>query len=64
MILNLKWIILTFNSQDPIVNSLIYLSHISLWIGYENLVFDQDNILYLISLSILTACLLDNVRIL
>ena len=30
----------------------------------QDLGFDQDNILYLISLSILTTCLLDNVWIL
>ena len=30
-----------FNSQDLIVNSPLYLIHISLLIGYENLVLDQ-----------------------
>ena len=32
--------------------------------GFDNLVFNQGNILYLISLSILTTCFLDNVWIL
>ena len=33
-------------------------------ISYENLVSDQDNNLFLISLNILISCLLDNIRIL
>ena len=35
---------------------------ISLEIIYENLVLNQDKNFYLISLSILVTCLLDNVR--
>ena len=35
---------------------------ISLEIIYENLVLNQDKNFYLMSLSILTTCLLDNVR--
>ena len=50
-----------FNSQDLIVNSPLLLLHISLQIGYENLVLDQDNNSYLISLNILITCLLNNV---
>ena len=56
-------VILNFSSQDLIVNTPFKLLHISLWIGYENLVLNQDNKLYLMSLSILTTCLLDNVWI-
>ena len=36
----------------------------SLLTGYENLGLDQDNNIYLISLSILVTCLLEIVRIL
>ena len=50
--------------QDLIVNSPLKLLHIFLKISCENLVLDQDNNLYLISLSILITCLLDNVWIL
>ena len=35
--------------------------HISLKIKYENLLLDQDNNFFLISLSFLITCLLDNV---
>ena len=52
-----------FNSQDLIVNSPLLLLHISLQIGYENLVLDQDNNFYLTSLNILITCLLNNVWI-
>ena len=55
--------ILTLQLQDMIVNSPFQLLHISLKIGYKNLVFDQSNILYLMSLSILTTCLLNDVWI-
>ena len=55
---------LPFNSQDLIVNSPLQLLHISSLFNFENLVFDQDNNFYLISLSILITCLLDNVWIL
>ena len=34
---------------------------ISLLIAYENLVLDQDNNFYQISLSLLVTCLLDNI---
>ena len=53
-----------FNSQDLIVNSPLWLLHISLKISYENLVLDQDNNFYLISLNILISCLLDNLGLL
>ena len=33
---------LTINSQDLIVNSPLWLLHISLWTSYENLVLDED----------------------
>ena len=36
--------------------------HISLWISFENLLLDHDINFYLISLSILITCSLDNVR--
>ena len=49
--------------QDLIVNSPLWLLHISLQISYENLVLDQDNSFYLISLNILITCLLNNVWI-
>ena len=42
-----------FNYQDLI--------HISLSISYRNLMLEQDNNLYLMSLSILITCLLHNV---
>ena len=38
--------------------------HISLWSSDENLVLNQDDNFYLISLNILISYLLDNVRIL
>ena len=53
-----------FNSQDLIVNSPLWVLHISLKISYENLVLDQDNNFYLISLNILISCLLDNLGLL
>ena len=53
-----------FDPQDLIVNSPLWLIHISLYIGYENLVFNQGNILYLMTLSILITCLANNVWIL
>ena len=53
-----------FNSQDLIVKSPLWLLHISLKISYENLVLDQDNNFYLISLNILISCLLDNLGLL
>ena len=46
------------------VNSPLWLPHISLKISWEYLVVDQDNNLYLISLNILMTCLLDDVGIL
>ena len=55
---------LTFHSQDLIVNSPLQVLYISLYIHFENLVLDQDNNFYLISLSILITCLLDNLWIL
>ena len=51
---------LPFNSQDLIVNSPLQLLLISLLISQENLVLDQDNNFYLIHLSILITCLLNN----
>ena len=54
------WIILGFlnpsNSQDLIVNSLLELLCISLKIDCKNIVLDQDNNLYLISMSVLVTC--------
>ena len=47
------WTLLTLNSQDLIVNSPILLLHNSLSISCENLMKDQDDNFYLISLSIL-----------
>ena len=50
-------IILGFlNSQDLIVNSLLELLCISLSINCKNIVLDQDNNLYLISMSVLVTC--------
>ena len=49
---------------DLIINSLSLPPYISLHYSYKNLVLDQDNHFYLISLSILSTCLLDNVWIL
>ena len=46
------------------LNSPLWLLHISLEISWEYLVVDQDNNLYLISLNILMTCLLDNLGIL
>ena len=51
-------------SQDLIVNSPLWLVHISFLISFESLVLDQDNNFFLISLSILITCWPDNVRIL
>ena len=53
-----------FNSQDLIVKSPLWLLHTSLKLSYENLVLDQDNNFYLISLNILISCLLDNLGLL
>ena len=53
-----------FNFQDLIVHFPLQLLHISLQISYENLVLDHDNNFYLITLSILITCLMDNERIL
>ena len=50
--------------HDLIVNSPFQLLNISLEIIYENLLLDQDNNFYLISLSILITFLLDIVWIL
>ena len=52
------------NSQDPIVNSPLYLLYVSFKISYKNLVLDQNCNFHLISLSILITCLLDNVWLL
>ena len=49
-----------FNSQDLIVYSPLLLLHITLFISYENLVLDQDDICQII-LCICNTCLLDNV---
>ena len=46
------------------MNSPLKMLYASLWTGYENLGLDQDNNIYLISLSILVTCLLEIVRIL
>ena len=53
-----------FNSQDQIVHSPLWFLYVSLKISYENLVLNQNKNFYLISLSILITCLLDNVWIL
>ena len=53
-----------FNSQDLIVNSPLWLIHISQLSSHKNFLSDQDDNFYLISLSILITCLLDNVWIL
>ena len=53
-----------FNSQNLIVNPLLYLLHLFLWICYKNFVLDQDKNFYLMSLSILITCLLDYMDIL
>ena len=49
-----------FNSQDLIVYSPLLLLHITLFISYENLVLDQDDICQII-LCIRNTCLLDNI---
>ena len=54
---------LPFKSQDLIVNSPLWLLHISLYISYENLVLDFDSSFYLISFNILKTCLLNYVWI-
>lgn len=51
-------------ARNLIVFSPLWLLHVSLSIKYYNLVLDWDNNFYLISLSILVICLLDNVRML
>ena len=53
-----------FNSQDLIVNSPLKLPRVTLWISYKNLVRDEGNIFYLLSLSILITCSLGSVCIL
>ena len=53
-----------FNSQALIVNSPLKLPRVTLWISYKNLVRDEGNIFYLLSLSILVTCVLDCVCIL
>ena len=42
-----------FNSQDLIVNFLFMLPRGTLWISDKNLVWDEGNISYLLSLSVL-----------
>ena len=51
-------------SQDLTVKSPLSLLHISLQLSCKNLVLDRDKNLHVISLNILTTCLLDNVWIL
>ena len=58
------WRVDPLTPKDLIVNSPLWLLHISLWISYENVVLDQDDNFYLISLSSLITFLLDNVWIL
>ena len=53
-----------FNSQDLIVNSPLKLPRVTLWISFKNLVWDEGNIFYLLSLSILITCSLGIVCIL
>ena len=48
-------------TRDLIVNSPVWMPHISSQTSYESLVLDQDNLFYLIRLSILITFLLDNV---
>ena len=55
---------LSFTSLNLIVNSPLKMIHISLNISYETLVLNHDKKFYLTSLSILIACLLENVWIL
>ena len=50
-----------FNSQDQIVNSLLWQLNISMLVSYKNLVLDQDKKFYLISVSLIITCLKDNV---
>lgn len=50
-----------FNSQDQIVNSLLWQLNISRLVSYKNLVLDQDKKFYLISVSFLITCSKDNV---
>ena len=50
-----------FNSQDQIVNSLLWQLNISRLVSYKNLVLDQDKKFYLISVSLIITCLKDNV---
>ena len=50
-------------TEDLIVNSLLQLLQNSWQISWANLVLDQDNNLYLISLDVLISPLLDNVWI-
>ena len=45
-----------------IVNSPLQLLHIFLLMSFKNLVLDQANNFYLLSLSILITCLPDNVQ--
>lgn len=49
--------------MSEIVNSSLQLLHISL-VNKLNLVLDQENKFFLISLDILITCFLDNIRIL
>ena len=56
-------LLLTFYLLRLIVNSSLWLLHISLKISYENLVLDQNDNFSQISLSILITCLMDNVWI-
>ena len=53
-----------FNSQDLIINSPLKLPRVTLWISFKNLVRDEGNIFYLLSLSILITCSLGIVCIL
>ena len=53
-----------FYSQDVIVNSPLKLPRVTLWISFKNLVRDEGNIFYLLSLSILITCSLCSVCIL
>ena len=51
------------NSQDLIVNSTLFLLQTSFEISSENLVLDLGNNLYLLGLSLLNICSLENVWI-
>ena len=56
----LCYFVVPYNSQDLIVYSPLKAVTYFLEVSCNNLVLDQDNNFYLIGLSILIVCLLDN----